>query len=120
MSKTRCSYCGHEGAPVPVHGHGQCERCGTNIEPCCSGANAAEEAGATPGIDTGPDPGLLARTFLALGGPEVTVTGDALRFALAQRLGTDLDDARLVLEAAERVGLVVPVPGDLFRLRSSS
>jgi hypothetical protein len=39
---------------------------------------------------------------------------------LAQRFGTDLDDARLVLEAAERVGLVVPVPGDLFRLRSSS
>ena len=78
MSKTRCSYCGHEGAPVPVHGHGQCERCGTNIEPCCSGANAAEEAGATPGIDTGPDPGLLARTFLALGGPEVTVKEVAL------------------------------------------
>ena len=119
MTKTRCSYCGHEGAPVPVHGHGQCERCGTNIEPCCGGANAAEEAGATPDIATGPDPGLFARTFVALGGAEATVTGDALRFALAQRLGSDLDEARLVLEAAERVGLVVPVPGDLFRLRES-
>ena len=116
---TRCHYCGFEGAAIPVHGHGQCARCGTNIEPCCSGASAADEAAATPGIAAAPDPGLLARTFLQLGGPSVTVTFDALRFALAQRLGVDLDEAALVIEAAERTGLLVPTGKDLYRLRSS-
>ncbi|MBL8752242.1 MAG: hypothetical protein JNK15_02990 [Planctomycetes bacterium] len=106
MTKVRCSYCGHEGAAVPVHGHGQCERCGTNIEPCCSGANAFDEAAATAAIDAVPDPQLFARLFAQLGGPAATVTTDALLFALVQRLGTDLDDARLVLEAGERLGLV--------------
>jgi hypothetical protein len=116
---TRCHYCGYLGAVNQVHGHGQCARCGTNIEPCCSGASAEGEAAATSGIDTGPDPGLLARTFLHLGGPSVTVTSDALRFALAQRLGVDLDEAMLVIEAAERTGLIVPSGPGLYRLRSS-
>jgi hypothetical protein len=115
---TRCHYCGYEGAVNAVHGHGQCGRCGTNIEPCCSGASAADEAAVTDRIDTEPDPGLFARTFLHLGGPVVTVTVEALRFALAQRLGVDLDEAGLVIEAAERTGLIVPTGVGLYRLRS--
>jgi hypothetical protein len=114
---TRCDWCGHDGATVPVHGHGQCARCGTNIEPCCSGANAADEAAATTGIAGGIDRALLARTFRALGGEMATVTGDALRFALAQRLGTDLDDAALLIEAAERVGQLQRTGPGCYRLR---
>jgi hypothetical protein len=102
---------------VPVHGHGQCERCGTNIEPCCTGANAFDEAAVTAAIDVVPDPHLFARLFDQLGGRSATVTTETLLFALVQRLGTDLDDARLVLEAGERLGLVVPAGTGLHRLR---
>ncbi len=31
-----CPYCRHDQV-VHVHGHGQCARCGINIEPCCDG-----------------------------------------------------------------------------------
>lgn len=102
-----------------VHGHGQCERCGTNIEPCCAGANALDEASAASGDPCGLDAGLFARLFLQLGGATATVTTEALLFALVQRLGSDLDAARVVLEAAQRVGLVVPAGSGLHRLRSS-
>jgi hypothetical protein len=37
-SHLRCDWCGHWGPPVHVHGHTQCARCKTNIEPCCAGA----------------------------------------------------------------------------------
>jgi hypothetical protein len=117
VTKVRCGYCGHEGAPVPVHGHGQCERCGTNIEPCCSGASAAGEAAATTVIDAAPDPQLFPRLFEQLGGASATVTSDALLFALTQRLGSDLDEARVVLEAAERLGVVTRAGPALHRLR---
>ena len=70
-----------------VHGHGQCERCGTNIEPCCAGANALDEASAASGDPCGLDAGLFARLFLQLGGATATVTTEALLFALVQRLG---------------------------------
>ncbi len=118
MKRARCPYCGHEGAPLAVHGHGQCERCGTNIEPCCAGANAFDEAAAAGGDDAGPDARLFARLFLQLGGPTATVTRDALLFALVQRLGGDLDEAGLVLEAAERVGIVESAGPGLHRLRT--
>ncbi|MBL9078970.1 MAG: hypothetical protein JNL08_15810 [Planctomycetes bacterium] len=114
----RCPYCGFRGALVVVHGHGQCARCHTNIGPCCGGADAANEAAADDGIDTGPDPALFAGLFAHLGGATATVTGEALLFALVQRLGTDLDDAKLVLEAAERCGIVVPAGPNCHRLRS--
>jgi len=114
---TRCPYCGHRGPVVTVHGHGQCARCHNNTEPCCSGADAAGEAAASDGIDTGPEPHLFERVFAQLGGTEATVTTAALLFALTQRLGTDLDDAKLVLEAAERVGILQPVGSDCHRLR---
>jgi hypothetical protein len=114
-----CPSCGFVGPPVQVHGHGECTRCHTNIEPCCNGADAAGEAGATPDIDTAPDPQLFVQLFEHLGGRKATVTTDALLFALTQRLGTDLDDARLVLEAAERAGLVRAERAGCHRLRAA-
>ncbi len=35
-----CPCCGQETVLIEVHGHGhgQCARCGINIEPCCQGA----------------------------------------------------------------------------------
>ncbi|MBN2731912.1 MAG: hypothetical protein JXR26_05720 [Balneolaceae bacterium] len=33
----RCAYCGTEAPIVWVHGHGQCSRCGINVEECCRG-----------------------------------------------------------------------------------
>ena len=32
-----CLYCGMTAVGVFVHGHVQCEHCGTNIGPCCDG-----------------------------------------------------------------------------------
>ena len=113
----RCPYCGHRGPAVQVHGHGQCARCHTNIGPCCGGADAASEAAVADGIDTAPEPHLFADLFTHLGGAQATVTTESLLFALTQRLGTDLDDARLVLEAAERVGVVLPAGAGCHRLR---
>jgi hypothetical protein len=116
-STVTCPWCGARGEPVRVHGHGQCPWCGNNIEPCCTGADAFDEAGATTAIDTAPDQQLFPRVFAQLGGAAATVTRDALVFALVQRLGTDLDDARVVLEAAERLGIVEPGGDALYRLR---
>lgn len=114
---SRCPYCGHRGPGVQVHGHEQCARCHTNIGPCCGGADAANEAAASDGIETDPERHLFAGLFAHLGGETTTVTTDSLLFALTQRLGTDLDDARLVLEAAERVGVVQPAGDGCHRLR---
>ena len=119
MNPQVCPWCGVRGEPVRVHGHGQCAFCGNNIEPCCSGANAQDEAAATTAIDTAPDQQLFPRLFDQLGGRQVTVTTDALLFALTQRLGSDLDDAKVVLEAAERLGLVVRAGEALHRLRAN-
>jgi hypothetical protein len=112
-----CPYCGYRGTVVQVHGHGQCSKCGTNYEPCCAGADAADEAGSTTGVDATAEPQLFARLFVQLGGAKATVTTEALLFALVQRLGTDLDDARIVLEAGERIGIVQPVGEGCHRLR---
>jgi hypothetical protein len=115
----RCPYCGHRGAAVAVHGHSQCARCHTNIGPCCGGADAGTEAATNAGVEAGPDPHLFVQLFAHLGGAHATVTTQSLLFALTQRLGTDLDEARLVLEAAERVGVVLPVSPDCHRLRAN-
>ena len=100
-----------------VHGHGQCATCKTNIEPCCAG-DSPNDAGLhteVPASDAAPQ--LFPRLFDDLGGRSATVTTDALLFALGNRLGSDLDEARLVLEAAERVGILrTPQPG-LHRLQ---
>jgi hypothetical protein len=113
----RCAHCGHRGPIVQVHGHGQCARCHTNIVPCCGGADAASEAAAADGIDAEPEPTLFRSLYEHLGGRAATVTDEALLFALTQRLGSDLDTARLVLEAAERVGIVQAVAPGCHRLR---
>lgn len=39
----RCVYCGSPLQVVWVHGHGQCARCGVNVDPCCGGAPLDEE-----------------------------------------------------------------------------
>jgi hypothetical protein len=36
-SKVNCNWCGQLTTIVWVHGHGQCEKCRTNIDECCRG-----------------------------------------------------------------------------------
>ena len=36
-SQVRCLWCGQLTTIVWVHGHGQCARCGTNVDECCRG-----------------------------------------------------------------------------------
>jgi len=104
--------CGSPMVVVQVHGHGQCSQCGSNVEPCCAGAGP-DDASATadmPEFDA--DPELFERLFVRLGGEGVTVTGEALRFSLAQWLGTGLEEAGVVIEAGVHVGkLAVAAPG---------
>ncbi len=88
------------------------------MTPCCGGADPATEAGSSRGVPTGPDPSLFARVFAELGGDDATVTTDALLFALVQRLGTDLEDAKIVLEAGERTGVVAAAGRGCHRLRA--
>ncbi|MBK9384017.1 MAG: HAD-IA family hydrolase [Planctomycetes bacterium] len=48
-STSRCPACGLPSQVLWVHGHGQCEHCGTNTAPCCDGAaNEAVPASAPP------------------------------------------------------------------------
>lgn len=103
----RCPFCGARLEVVDVHGHGQCTRCGTNVDPCCSGAGEAGPDGtaATCVVD-GVGPRLFQDLFARLGGPQASVGEDALHYALTERLGCDLDTARLVAEAGARIGIV--------------
>ena len=39
----RCAYCGTNAPIVWVHGHGQCSRCGINVEECCRGEQCESE-----------------------------------------------------------------------------
>ena len=34
----RCPMCATVLQVIWIHGHGQCAKCGINVEPCCSGA----------------------------------------------------------------------------------
>lgn len=36
---TRCSRCQQMCSPIEVHGHTQCNRCGSVMEECCQGEN---------------------------------------------------------------------------------
>ena len=65
-------------------------------------------------------PGIFPAVFEGLGGIGCTVTESSLRFAVATRLASDLDEARLVLDAAIRAG-VLEAPGDgLYRLTAAA
>jgi len=37
-----CPYCGQPTRVLYVHGHGQCERCGTTVDDCCRGEQSQE------------------------------------------------------------------------------
>lgn len=117
QSAKRCPSCGSRRGVVFVHGHGQCVACGSNTEPCCAGASAADEADGGDSDAVFVDPHLFATLFEQLGGASATVTTEALLFALVQREGSDLDTARLLLEAGERVGVVQRVGAACHRLR---
>jgi hypothetical protein len=117
MKPFHCPYCGMLADVVHVHGHGQCSRCGTNVEPCCSGASP-EEPAAAGAIAILPDPTVLERVFQTLGNATATHSETALRHALVQRLACDLDYAGLVLQAAVKLGLLDAHAGG-FRLPRS-
>ena len=42
MNEVACEWCGFYGSPLEVHGSVLCQRCRTNINPCCSGETACE------------------------------------------------------------------------------
>lgn len=92
-NRQRCAYCGTALHVVHVHGHGQCGLCGTNVEPCCSGASAASEVAERGSDGTIVDKDLLPRVFAELGGVRATVTESSLVLALARTLAVSLDDA---------------------------
>ncbi|MBK8100489.1 MAG: hypothetical protein IPK26_25610 [Planctomycetes bacterium] len=117
-SRERCPWCGARLSIVHVHGHGQCAACGTNVEPCCGGAGG--EAGESPTLHPlDANPRLFERLFEGLGGPTATVAEDALVFALAQRLGVDLDEARLLIEAGVRTGRLNATAAHSYRIGTS-
>lgn len=112
----RCPACGQSYRAVFVHGHGQCARCGTNVEPCCAGASADDVSAPVQGEAPVVGPGLFARVFEVLGGPTASVTRSALLHALVQQLGTDLTDAKLLVEAGLRTGRLHAVGDTALRL----
>lgn len=103
----RCPYCGAGLAIVHVHGHGQCAHCGTNVDPCCGGANAEAEADQPPPAGAGIDPQLFPRLFRQLGDETATVTQECAVHALARLLDAPLDEAGIVLAAGIELGHVV-------------
>ena len=51
--KEICSLCLQETIPIEVHGHIQCEKCGGNYSPCCSGETHYEQGKQTEGTTRG-------------------------------------------------------------------
>jgi len=116
----RCSYCGAKLEVVFVHGHGQCANCGTNVDPCCSGADPGSEALA-PGERAQPvDASVLKRVFAELGGIDATVTEASFLFALARALDAPLDEARAVMDAAVGLGMLRARDGTLRAVRKQA
>ena len=40
----RCPWCGQFVTLVWVHGHGQCPKCGINVDECCRGETCSHES----------------------------------------------------------------------------
>jgi hypothetical protein len=115
-----CPSCGAMAGVEEVHGHGQCRACGTNIEPCCAG-NSADDARTAPhGIDADPHPFVFEQVFEHIGGRGATVTGESLRFALAQRLGTELAAAADLCALGVRLGKLHIAGDDCYALGGTS
>ena len=100
----RCPFCSARLQIVHVHGHGQCSRCGTNVDPCCSGASPGDEADQPAGTGAPIDPELFKHLFRDLGGEAATVTLDCVLATLARHLDVPLEEARLVLDAGLTLG----------------
>ena len=84
-----------------------------------SGGDNANDAASKsqPSAQVHMAPQLFPTLFDSLGGRAVTVTTDALLYALSNRLACDYEEARLVIEAAERVGIVLTQAPGLHRLQ---
>lgn len=100
----RCPACGSVCGVVHVHGHGQCASCGSNVDPCCSGAAADTEADQPRGPGAAVAPATFDRLFEQLGGAAATVTIDSARLALARMLDLPLDEAAMVLDLGVELG----------------
>lgn len=100
----RCPFCGARLEVVHVHGHGQCAHCGTNVDPCCAGASAGDEADQPAAAPTAIDPDLFPRLFRDLGGDDATVTLECVLTALSRAIDGSLEDARIVLDAGLTLG----------------
>lgn len=105
-----CPACGVPLILVHVHGHGQCAHCGTNVEPCCSGAGDEAEATQPPRLEVVPQ--VFADLFGELGGRAVSVSAESLLHAFSRAQGTDLDEARAVVSVAVRLGILEERPAE--------
>lgn len=105
-----CPACGVPLILVHVHGHGQCAQCGTNVEPCCSGAGDEAEAAQPPRLEVAPQ--VFEQLFEELGGRASSVAAEALLNAFSRAQGTDLDEARAVVGVAVRLGILARHPAD--------
>lgn len=110
-----CPWCGVRRTPIHVHGHAQCSNCGINIEPCCDGAAAGGEIAEQALAPLRADPGLFRRLFTRLGGETVTVTENALSFALVEQLSTDVQTARDIIAVGVQIGQLQSAGAGLFR-----
>ncbi len=111
----RCPACGSACGVVHVHGHGQCAACGSNVDPCCSGAAADTEADQPRALGAVVAPTTFDRLFEQLGGAGATVTIDSARQALARMLDLPLDDAAMVLDLGVELGRLRRVGATLRR-----
>ncbi|MCC6784119.1 MAG: hypothetical protein IT457_14850 [Planctomycetes bacterium] len=100
--RLRCPQCLRLTSIVHVHGHAQCVLCGTNVEPCCSGAGDEADAVARGGESA--DLEALLALLAALGG---STPREALLNGFAERTAVSLDVANEVLGRALRAGQVI-------------
>ncbi|MSR37929.1 MAG: hypothetical protein EXS02_03720 [Planctomycetes bacterium] len=110
-----CNYCGVRITIVHVHGHGQCSSCGTNVEPCCSGASPQDATTHELRPELAADPKLFLRVFQQLGGADASVSEAALVFAISQWLLLGLEEALTIVFAGVHTGRLMKA-GPAYRL----